>query len=275
MPSTFWQRLVLVLAVGILGTSRAAAPALAADSTGSSEARQLARQVTIYRDSYGVPHIDGETDEATLFGFGYCQAEDYFWQLEESYVMGLGRMAELYGTQYLAKDVRNRAFEIPQRSKVDFDKLDPEPRKAGIAFTTGINYYLETHPETKPRLLTHFEPWYMLAFGRAASLELVGGHMHLPTDKVPAGYDQEKQKLDAEAKAATGSNAWAISGSRTRSGKAMLFINPHQPYYGYGQFYEAHLRSGEGWNFSGRGILRRSASHAGPQCILRLGFHDQ
>ena len=31
----------------------------------------------------------------------------------------------------------------------------------------------------------------------------------------------------------------------------MLFANPHQPWFGYGQFYEGHLKSGEGWNFSG------------------------
>src|SRR5205823_2046591 len=48
-----------------------------------------------------------------------------------------------------------------------------------------------------------------------------------------------------------GSNAYAISPSRTRKGTTMLFSNPHQPYYGFGQFYEAHVRSGQGLNFSG------------------------
>ena len=31
----------------------------------------------------------------------------------------------------------------------------------------------------------------------------------------------------------------------------MLFINPHQPWYGSGMFTEMHVRSDEGWNFSG------------------------
>ena len=46
-------------------------------------AEKLAQQVTIYRDPYGVPHIDGPTDESVVFGFAFAQAEDYFWQIED------------------------------------------------------------------------------------------------------------------------------------------------------------------------------------------------
>lgn len=208
-------------------------------STGLLDSRQLASQVTIYRDAYGMPHIDGKNDQATVFGFGYCQAEDYFWQLEDSYALGLGRYAELYGKQFLAKDLRNRAFEVPQCAKADFDKLEPQPRLSGMAFVAGINYYLDTHPQVKPRMLTRIEPgtcWPL----HAATLELVGSHTHVSTGEIPTDFQQ--RKLEEEVREATGSNAWAISGSKTRSGKAMLLINPHQPYYGFGQFYEAHLR---------------------------------
>lgn len=240
----FVAALLLTTCGGLAGSlSRAAADEVSLDPA------ELARSVTIYRDAYGMPHIDGPTDAAVLFGFGYCQAEDYFWQLEDSYVLGLGRYAELYGKSMLNKDLRNRAFEIPQRSQADYQKLDPQPRRAGDAFVAGINYYLATHPETKPRLLERIEPWYLLAFARAAMLELVGGHIHVSTDDIPRAY--KPQQLEAEVREATGSNAWAIAPSKTRSGNAMLLINPHQPYYGYGQFYEAHLRSGEGWNFTG------------------------
>jgi len=228
----------------------ATGPPLRAESpTSGPDPIELARSVTIYRDSFGMPHIDGPTDRAVLFGFGYCQAEDYFWQIEDSYAMGLGRYCELYGKQFIAKDMRNRAFEIPQRSKEDFEKLAPQARELGEAFAAGINYFLATHPAVKPRLLTRVEPWHILAFGRAATLELLGGHLHAPSDKIPANFDDEK--IEKEVRQATGSNAWAIAGSKTRSGKPMLLINPHQPYYGFGQFYEAHLRSGEGWSFTG------------------------
>ena len=230
--------LILTVIVSPFGVSRAA------DDAASLDPEALAASVTIFRDGYGVPHIDGPTDESVIFGFAYCQAEDYFWQIEDSYVMGLGRYAELYGKNQFNRDLLNRAFEIPKRSQEDFRALDEKSRRVCIAFTEGLNYYLAKHPEVKPRLITHFEPWHLIAFGRQVVLEMGFGKVGVGRDNVPQTYEEE-------IKAAVGSNAWAIAPSKTQSGNAMLFVNPHQPYYGFGQFYEAHLRSGEGWNFSG------------------------
>ena len=59
----------------------------------------------------------------------------------------------------------------------------------------------------------------------------------------------------ADAQAHAGSNTWAIAPHRSASGKAMLFINPHQPYFGPGQWYEGHLHSQQGLHFSGAGFF--------------------
>ncbi len=61
--------------------------------------KKLAQSVTIYRDDYGVPHIDGPTDESVVFGFAYAQAEDYFWQVEDTYILCLGRYGEVLRRQ--------------------------------------------------------------------------------------------------------------------------------------------------------------------------------
>ena len=78
-------------------------------------AERLAAGVTIYRDAYGVPHVDGETDAAAAFGFAYAQAEDYFWQIEDSYILSLGRYAEVHGSRGLNSDLLNR--DVRDRSQ--------------------------------------------------------------------------------------------------------------------------------------------------------------
>src|SRR5678816_1095800 len=71
---------------------------------------QLARQVTIYRDKYGVPHVFGRTDASTVFGFAYAQAEDNFWRVEENFISALGRLSEIYGEGQLNEDRRNHCL---------------------------------------------------------------------------------------------------------------------------------------------------------------------
>src|SRR6266550_5566379 len=67
----------------------------------AADATRLAKMVTIYRDTYGVPHVFGRTDAATVFGFAYAQAEDSFWRVEENFILALGRASELYGEKTL------------------------------------------------------------------------------------------------------------------------------------------------------------------------------
>jgi acyl-homoserine lactone acylase PvdQ len=70
-------------------------------STRAAGTDPLAAQVTIYRDNYGVPHIVGETEEATFFGYGYAQAEDHLERMMIQYRDAQGRRAEVQGFQAL------------------------------------------------------------------------------------------------------------------------------------------------------------------------------
>ena len=226
------------------------------DAKGSADIRpmdpdQLARQVTIHRDAYGVPHIFGQTDESVIFGFGYAQAEDYFWQVEDAYILALGRYAEVHGPQGLNSDLLNRAFEIVARSRRDFAALDNTSQRLYAAFVAGINHYLATHPQVKPRLLQRFEPWYVLAYYRHVALELCFRFTGLSSSYLP--------RRNPRIWTATGSNGWVIGGQRTWSGHPMLLSNPHMPWFGFAQLMEAHLHSegkpdGRAWNFIGAGF---------------------
>lgn len=232
---------------------------------------RLARQVTIYRDKYGVPHVYGPTDASVVFGFVYAQAEDNFWQIEDSYIQALGRASEVYGEKSLDADLTNRALGVARLSEAEYPRLSPKMKEICQATADALNYFLAKNPQVKPRLITRFEPWHLLAFGRFAQYQLfiyrrsgirdneirsavaevkasgMTGILH------PAKPEQVAEQTDeAEMWAEIiGSNTWAIAPAKSASGRAMLFINPHQPFFGPGQWIEGHLHSDEGWNLSG------------------------
>ena len=75
-----------------------AAVVLGALAFGASAAPDpLAAKVSIYRDDFGVPHIVGETEEATFFGYGYAQAQDHLERMMLEYRDAQGRRAEVRG----------------------------------------------------------------------------------------------------------------------------------------------------------------------------------
>src|SRR5215218_11167143 len=101
-------------------------------------ANPLAKNVTIYRDTYGVPHVFGRTDASTAFGFAYAQAEDNFWRVEENFILALGRASELYGERTLAEDRLNHALEIPRLTREEYARLDKHMRSLCDAFAAGF-----------------------------------------------------------------------------------------------------------------------------------------
>jgi hypothetical protein len=89
---------------------------------GDGKLEKIACSVTIYRDTYGVPHVYGPTDASVVFGFVYAEAEDNFSQIEENYIRALGRAAEVYGEgtagtyggNSLGDDFLVKVLEIPR-----------------------------------------------------------------------------------------------------------------------------------------------------------------
>jgi|SRR5437868_1260585 len=245
--------------------------ALAITASGNPRAERIARSVTIYRDTYGVPHVYGPTDASCVFGFVYAQAEDNFWQVEDSYLRALGRASEVYGEKTLNDDLLNRALNITKLSIAEYEQASPRIKELSQAHADALNYFLEQNPQVKPRLLTHFEPWYPFAFRRFSLYQLfIFGKSGLRVDEIksavreisgsaaPASSGNALRLADLSEIAINkgfepeiGSNMWAVTPAKSASGHSLLFINPHQPFFGPGQWYEGHVHSDEGWDFSG------------------------
>src|ERR1700761_3208029 len=137
------------------------------DRSGGVERRRWeaeARQVSIIRDKWGIPHIYGKTDAAVVFGLMYAECQEDFPRVEKNYLEVLGRQAEAFGEDYLYNDVMMRLIYDSAQAVADYEKSPDWMHKLLDAFADGVNYYLYKHPETKPLVLKRFEPWYALMF---------------------------------------------------------------------------------------------------------------
>ncbi len=214
--------------------------------------KNRAESINIIRDQYGVPHIYAKTDADAVFGMLYAQAEDDFNRIERNYIWATGRLAEVEGEQAIYSDLRANLYMTQAEAEAAYARSPEWLKKLCDAFADGLNYYLATHPQVKPKLLTRFEPWMPMFFSEGS----IGGDIEqIPLKGIEAFYGQKQSankvaslESPPEFKEPSGSNGFAISGKLTRSGNAMLLINPHTSFFFRG---EIHVVSEEGLNAYG------------------------
>lgn len=202
--------------------------------------RAEAARITIVRDDWGIAHVHGKTDADAVFGMIYAQCEDDFNRVETNYLTALGRRAEAEGEPAIWQDLRQRLFLDPVQLKADYAASPEWLKKLMNAWADGINYYLATHPQTHPKVLTHFEPWMALSFTEGS----IGGDIEDVNLKgLQAFYDTPGTRASDTAAVqwqprprvaqpwmeppASASNGIAIAPSNTRDHHALLLINPH------------------------------------------------
>lgn len=209
-----------------------------------------AKQVTIIRDNYGVPHIYGKTDADAVFGLLYAQCEDDFKRVEMNYIEKLGRLSEVNGEKSLYNDLLIRLVIDSSDAVKDYATAPSWLRKLLNGYADGINYFLYKNPQVKPVLLNRFQPWYPLLWtdGSIGSISTGG----ITVEELKAFYSGNDEDIAAAAKeeeeALTGSNGFAIAPKITENGNAILYINPHVTFYFRP---EVHMVSEEGLNAYG------------------------
>ncbi len=215
--------------------------------------QERARNVTITRDDWGIAHVNGKTDADAVFGMIYAQAEDDFNRIEMNYLNSLGRMAEAEGEPAIWTDLRQRLFIDPEVLKKDYARSPDWLKKLMDAWADGLNFYLATHSNVHPKVLSRFEPWMALSFTEGS----IGGDIEsINTDQLKTFYDEtagsthalSEVKDDIFPPEPTGSNGIAIAPKNTKDGKALLLINPHTSFFFRS---ELQITSGEGLNAYG------------------------
>ncbi len=229
----------------------AATPARSA-ATAAELARwqKQAARVTIMRDKWGIPHVFGKTDADAVFGMLYAQAEDDFNRVELNFINAMGRLAEVEGEKEVWRDLRMKLYIQPADMRAKYAASPAWLKTLMTAWAAGLNFYLHTHPDVKPKLLTRFEPWMALSFSEGS----IGGDieeidlkkLEAFYGKAPAPQVADNTNLrDAEPR---GSNGFAIAPKLSASGHPLLLINPHTSFYFRP---EIHMVSEEGLNAYG------------------------
>lgn len=237
------MRILFVLLILLVAT-----PALAQTPAELAAWRAQAQRVTITRDDWGIAHVRGRSDADAVFGAVYAQAEDDFNRIEANYLTALGRLAEAEGESAIWQDLRQRLWIDPARLRADYRRSPAWLRTLMDAWAAGLNHYLATHPNVRPRALTRFEPWMALSFTEGS----IGGDFErADLQQLAAFYGGGAARVAMTARdeeGRRGSNGIAIAPPLTRDGRALLLINPHTSFFFRS---ELQMTSEEGLNAYG------------------------
>lgn len=209
------------------------------------------QNITIARDSFGVPHIFAPTDPEVAYGLAWAHAEDDFETIQMLLLSGKAKLGTGLGRKGAEADYVIQLLRIRQTIEEQWSTLSPDFLALVNGYMQGLNAYARTHPkEIKYKKAFPFtEKDYLTASVFSISLfcgieniipQILGGRVATIPGFNPSTGSRGQ-----------GSNAFAFHSSRTTSGETFLAINAHQPQEGPVAFYEAHVQSEQGWNMLG------------------------
>ena len=206
----------------------------------------------IKRDIWGVPHVYGETDADAAFGLAYAHAEDDFKNIAENMYLYRAQMGLRDGISGAVQDYLIKVLKI--RENIDENyliDLDENVRKVLEAYAAGINYWMIKNPENE---YSHFFPVTekdIVAGFAIQNLFFSGVVSSIEKLQREAEIKEEYTSLYRNQQFVTGSNVLAVNSNKTEDKSTRIIINSHQPLEGPLAWYEAHIKSDEGWNMMG------------------------
>ena len=241
-------------------------PARSETSMDWPPAHPLSSRVTITRDTFGVPHIVARDEEAAAFAFGYAMAEDHAAELGRRYLAARGESARHFGPGSADSDFAMARLRNREAARDALRTVSGDFRAWLRAFAAGVNAYVARHRDKVPAWMPVVEPSDPLAYGRMGA---VTGALAPPREllrKYPApGAPAHVPPPGADEEGETGSNAFALAGSKTTVGVPLLLGNPHLRWSEL--YWEAHVTVPGEIDFYGSTLVGIP--------VLRAGFNDR
>ncbi len=204
------------------------------------------KDITIVRDKWGVPHIYGKTDADAAYGLAWANCEDDFVSVQEAILSGSKVYSLHKGKEGLLFDFILQFTGIDTLVDSQYEtSFSEEFKKVLSAYVQGVNDFAKANP--KEVLLKKYLPFTERQIVKSYCLKMIlmsGLGMNLKAAR--EGFMDDIVTVNQ-----MGSNAIAIAPSRTEDKKTWLISNSHQPMEGNFAWYEAHVKSENGWNMIG------------------------
>tara|TARA_B100001750_G_scaffold247889_1_gene275457 strand:+ start:3362 stop:5473 length:2112 start_codon:yes stop_codon:yes gene_type:complete len=210
--------------------------------------------VEILRDSWGVPHIYGVTDEDVAFGFAFAHSEDDFKTIQDVILQTRGKLSSVYGMKMAPVDYMTNILRVRENVEDKYDNLISDDVKQIIkAYIDGLNYYSVLHPDEVVKDLYPITPEDIVSgfVFRTQFLYGLDYYFNFLYESKKLKVQPELPKTIWRDTAPLGSNSFAVAPNRTEEEETFLLVNAHQPWDGPIAWYEVHLHSEEGWNIVG------------------------
>ncbi|MEO7146026.1 MAG: penicillin acylase family protein [Bryobacteraceae bacterium] len=217
----------------------------------------VSANATIARDALGVPHITAANWEDAIFLQGFVTAQDRMWQMDALRRLAGGTLAQVVGPSAVESDREARRLRMDRIAEDQAARLSQPDRAVIAAYARGVNFYLTTYQGRLPLEFTLLNydprPWTV------ADTILVGLQMYR---NLSTTWKDELKKMDMAAKGDAakvnflfpvrsgeelqpGSNAWAIGGAHTASGRPILANDPHLEWSNPSTWYMIQLKAAD------------------------------
>lgn len=272
----------------------------------------------ILRDPDGIAHIRGRDARDAFFGQGWVHAADRLFQMDADRHRAYGRWAEMAGPQGLPQDRLWRRLGVGATVAAEYRALPEDAREMFDAYAAGVNGWLAQASRLPPEYGARPDPWQpwdcmavykarhvlmglwqaklwrgrvAAACGPLALMKLMAPLSPAERLILPPGADEAIRQANLAAgldylRAAfpetehDGSNNWAVSGARTRSGKPLLAGDPHRAVEVPNVYYQIHIACDEfdaiGLSFAGvPGLPHFGHNPRVAWCITHTGADTQ
>jgi len=231
-------------------------------SAGGEVRAGVSQPGTITRDSLGIPHIKAASIEDALFLQGYATAQDRLWQMEAMRRYASGQLSEIIGPATLETDKEARRLRLRRLAEEHAQTLPADDRRFAAAYARGVNAFIAGHRGKLPVEFTilGFEPReWTIADSMVAGLQMFRDLTSSWKDDVLRAtlYSGPNPALARQLfpprtglEMQPGSNAWAVAGNLTASGKPLLANDTHLEWGMPSTWHMVHLEA-PGFNVTG------------------------